>query len=64
MNIAVLKQDSEAVLESVESYDYLIEQRAKAKDKKEIREIDKRAEGIKKHIIEICRGIEKSLKEN
>lgn len=56
-----LKQNSEVILESVDSYDHLLEQRARATDKKEIKKIDAKIEESKKYLISLCNKIKQDL---
>lgn len=61
MKISLVKQNSAAVLESIDSYDHLIEQRAKTTNKKQIKKIDVKIEDIKNQIIKFCDKIKKEL---
>lgn len=61
MNIELLKQNSEAVLESADDYDYLLEQRVQAKNKKELKQVDARIKEIKKYLLNLCKKLKKEL---
>jgi len=62
MTLEILKQNSESILESIDSYNDLLEQRAKSKNKKEIKEIDLQINDAKKHILELCSKLKQGLK--
>ena len=57
MSIELLKQNSKSVLESIDSYDHLIEQRAKTGNKREVKKIDAKIEDGMKHVLDFCQKV-------
>jgi len=63
MSLDVIKHNGEELIKFIGKFEELEEKKKEERDVSKIKEIDRKLEGVKKHISELNVGIRESVKE-